>query len=131
MYYLGVPEWDLPIQQFHTPHSAPLHRLIRALPQMPLCHYSAATIAMSSSSSSSTRSLRSKGIINPLNLDGTLNGRKSQKKAAHWTDEQEEPSWTSFMAKSWVTEISRNLCIQQGQTISCPNTPSVHFHTVM
>ena len=69
-----------------VPHSA-LH--ITPL-IMPLCHYSAATIAISSSSSSSTRSLRSKGIINPLDLDSTLNGRKSQKKAAHWTDEQEE-----------------------------------------
>lgn len=45
---------------------------------------------MSSSSDSSTHSLCSKGIINPLDLDSTLNGRKSRKKAAHWTDEQEE-----------------------------------------
>ena len=57
---------------------------------MELCHYSAATVAISSSLDSSICSLCSKGIINPFDLDGTLNGRKSRKKAAHWTNEQEE-----------------------------------------
>ena len=37
---------------------------------MPLCHYSAAIVAMS--------------------FDGMLNGKMSRKKAAHWTNEQEE-----------------------------------------
>ena len=42
------------------------------------------------SSASSTRSLRSKGIINPLDLESVCKPKRGRKKAANWTDEQEE-----------------------------------------